>query len=184
VNYTVRNRSEEDRTAFIRPFQEALKTDSGQKPIEDDDERRRKIFLMLLNEVKGLGEGSEKGAILSSHIIVSADFCKEIEGFFNLIYSHLFTLFPSDSPSQKQRLAVLLQTISDSPSENTSLKYKLYGEPFPSCSSPHILLRSGCQTCSTLSHENLPCDYPFTRLSCKSQRPKMRYRLCRYPGRT
>lgn len=64
MNYTVRNRSEEDRTAFIRPFQEALKTDSGQKPIEDDDERRRKIFLMVLNEVKGLGEGSEKGAIL------------------------------------------------------------------------------------------------------------------------
>lgn len=63
VNYVVRNRSEEDRAAFIKPFQDALKTGEGQKPLEEDIDRRKKIFLMVLNQVKGLGDGSEKGAV-------------------------------------------------------------------------------------------------------------------------
>jgi translation initiation factor 3 subunit M len=63
VNYVVRNRSEEERTAFIRPFQEALKTDAGKKPLEEDDDRRRKILSMVLVDVKTLGDGSEKGSL-------------------------------------------------------------------------------------------------------------------------
>jgi translation initiation factor 3 subunit M len=62
VNYVVRNRSDEDRAAFIKPFQDILKTDEGQKPLEKDEPRQRKIFSMVLSEVKGLGDGSEKGA--------------------------------------------------------------------------------------------------------------------------
>jgi translation initiation factor 3 subunit M len=56
----VRNKSEE-RGAFIRPFQDALKTTEAQK-LEENKEKRRKIFSMVLKEVKGLGEGSDKGA--------------------------------------------------------------------------------------------------------------------------
>ena len=59
----MRNRSEEDRAAFIRPFQDALKATSDEKPLEEDKERRRKIFSMVLKEVKGLGDGSDKGVI-------------------------------------------------------------------------------------------------------------------------
>jgi translation initiation factor 3 subunit M len=63
VNYIVRNRSEEERGAFIRPFQDALKTEDGRKPIEEDENRRKKIFAMALAEVKGLGDGSERGEL-------------------------------------------------------------------------------------------------------------------------
>jgi translation initiation factor 3 subunit M len=63
VNYVVRNRSEEERTAFIRPFQEALRTDSSQRPIQEDEERRKKIFLMVLDEIKGFGDGTERGTL-------------------------------------------------------------------------------------------------------------------------
>jgi translation initiation factor 3 subunit M len=64
VNYIVRNQSDEDRAAFIRPFQEALKTGEGQKPLEEDVERRKKIFSMTITEVKGFGDGNEKGVFL------------------------------------------------------------------------------------------------------------------------
>jgi translation initiation factor 3 subunit M len=64
VNYVVRNRSDEDRAAFIKPFQDALKTEEGKKSLEDDVDRRRKIFSMVLSQVKGLGGGSEKGGHL------------------------------------------------------------------------------------------------------------------------
>jgi translation initiation factor 3 subunit M len=67
VNYVVRHQSDEDRAAFIKPFQDALKTDERQKPLEDDINRRRRIFSMVLREVKGLGDGSEKGAYLTKH---------------------------------------------------------------------------------------------------------------------
>jgi translation initiation factor 3 subunit M len=63
VNYIVRNRSEEERAAFIRPFQDALKTEDGQKPLEKDEERRRKILSMVLSQVKVLGEGTDKGML-------------------------------------------------------------------------------------------------------------------------
>jgi hypothetical protein len=57
----VRNRSDEDRAAFIKPFQDALKTEEGHKPLEMDADRRRKIFSMVISQVKGLGDGSDKG---------------------------------------------------------------------------------------------------------------------------
>lgn len=61
MNYVVRHQSDEDRAAFIKPFQDALKNEAGQKLLEEDINRRRKIFTMVLREVKGLGDGSEKG---------------------------------------------------------------------------------------------------------------------------
>ncbi|KAJ6561531.1 PCI domain-containing protein [Mycena vulgaris] len=114
VNYVVRNRAEEERTAFIRPFQDVLKTEPGKKPLEEDDNRRRKILSMVLVDVKSLGDGSEK----------------EIEGFFNLIYAHLFSLYSPDSPETKQFVAGLVQTISAASSEQTSIKYRLLSNLF------------------------------------------------------
>ncbi|KAJ7437096.1 hypothetical protein B0H11DRAFT_1754064 [Mycena galericulata] len=114
VNYIVRNRAEEERASAIRPFQDALKTEAGKKSLEEDDDRRRKILSMVLVDVKGLGDGSEK----------------EIEGFFNLIYSHLFSLYAADSPETKQFVAGLIQTISSAPSEQTSIRYRLLSNLF------------------------------------------------------
>lgn len=64
MNYIVRNQSDDERAAFIRPFQEALKTGEGQKPLDEDEERRKKIFAMAITEVKGFGDGNEKGVFL------------------------------------------------------------------------------------------------------------------------
>ena len=61
VNFLVRNHSDEERTSFIRPFSEALKTEEGNKSLSEDDDRKREIFSHLVPEVKTLGEGTEKG---------------------------------------------------------------------------------------------------------------------------
>ena len=66
VNYIVRNRAEDDRAAFIRPFQDALKVGEGQKAIDEDEEKRRKVCSMVIAEVHGLGDGTEKGVLFSS----------------------------------------------------------------------------------------------------------------------
>ncbi|TFK43819.1 hypothetical protein BDQ12DRAFT_643487 [Crucibulum laeve] len=113
VLYIARNRAEDDRATFLAPFQEALKPIEG-KPIDQDVERRRKIFSLVLAEVKSLGVGSEK----------------EIEGFFNLLFAHLFSLHTSDSPEAKQYLISLLQTISSSPSDRVSIKYRVLSNLF------------------------------------------------------
>lgn len=114
VNYVVRNQPDEDRAAFIKPFQEALKTEDGKESLENDPDRRRKIFTMVSSQVKGLGEGSEK----------------EIEGFFNLLYSHLFSLYSPDSPEIKERLTALLQIISSSPSQQSAIRYRILSNLF------------------------------------------------------
>lgn len=57
---------------------------------------------------------------------IEANRQSEIEGFFNLLYSHLFALYPAHSPEAKQYLTVLLQTISTSPSEQAPIKYRMY----------------------------------------------------------
>lgn len=66
----VRNQSEEDRAAFIKPFQGALRTGEGKKPLEEDVERRQKILSMVLSQVKGLGDGSEKGGLCCTGILI------------------------------------------------------------------------------------------------------------------
>ncbi len=62
VNYLARALPEDTRAAYIQPFQESLASAEGQKPIEEDEERRRKVFGSVIAEVTGLGDGSDKGA--------------------------------------------------------------------------------------------------------------------------
>ncbi|KAJ3996966.1 PCI domain-containing protein [Lentinula boryana] len=114
VNYLVRTQSDEERAASIRPFQEALTTIEGQKSLSEDEERRKKIFSMIISAIKGLGRGQEK----------------EIEGFFNLIYAHLFSLFSPSSPEAKQLTDTLLKVISSAPSDQTSIKYRILSNLF------------------------------------------------------
>ncbi|KAF7294350.1 Eukaryotic translation initiation factor 3 subunit M [Mycena chlorophos] len=109
VNYIVRNKPEEERAVFIRPFQDALK---GAKPLDEDKDRRRKVFSMVLAETKSLGEGSEK----------------EIEGFFNLINAHLLSLYAPNSPESSQHVSALIALFSAS--EQRQLKYRLLSNLF------------------------------------------------------
>ncbi|KAK1223316.1 hypothetical protein PQX77_013793 [Marasmius sp. AFHP31] len=114
VNYIVRNRPEEDRATFIRPFQDALKTEGGQKRIDEDEDRRRKIISMVISEVKGVGDGNER----------------EIEGFFNLIYSHFLTLYSTDSPEAKKHLETISKAVQSAPSEQNFIKYRVLSNLF------------------------------------------------------
>ncbi|KAJ3749300.1 PCI domain-containing protein [Lentinula detonsa] len=114
VNYLVRTQSDEERAASIRPVQEALTTAEGQKSLSEDEQRRQKIFSMIISAIKGLGRGQEK----------------EIEGFFNLIYAHLFSLFSPSSPEAKQLTDTLLKVISSAPSDQTSIKYRILSNLF------------------------------------------------------
>ncbi|KAJ3783178.1 PCI domain-containing protein [Lentinula aff. detonsa] len=114
VNYLVRTQSDEERAASIRPVQEALTTAEGQKSLSEDEQRRQKIFSMIISAIKGLGRGQEK----------------EIEGFFNLIYTHLFSLFSPSSPEAKQLTDTLLKVISSAPSDQTSIKYRILSNLF------------------------------------------------------
>jgi translation initiation factor 3 subunit M len=130
VNYIVRNQSDEERAAFIRPFQDVLKTAEGQKPLEQDEERRRKIFAMAIKEVKGFGDGNEKGVLFDCIFSEGhTERLTEIEGFFNLIYSHLFVLYPLGTQEVKTYLSSLLQTISSAPSDRSSIKYRMCANP-------------------------------------------------------
>jgi len=61
TNYLARGRNDEDRTAFIRPFVDELMPKENQKPLEEDDERRRAVLDMVVQRVNGLGEGTDKG---------------------------------------------------------------------------------------------------------------------------
>ncbi|KAH7909742.1 hypothetical protein BJ138DRAFT_1173548 [Hygrophoropsis aurantiaca] len=109
VDYIARSRSDDERTAITHSFQEILKAGDGEKSIEEDQDRQRRALTLVLQETKGLGEGS----------------VLEIEGYFNLLYSHLFTLWSTDSPETKQHISSLLQIISASPSEQSAVKYRL-----------------------------------------------------------
>jgi len=49
----------------------------------------------------------------------------EIEGFFNLLYAHLLSLWPVDSSETKNRVSNLLRIITSSTVESAT-KYRMY----------------------------------------------------------
>ncbi|KZT42985.1 PCI-domain-containing protein [Sistotremastrum suecicum HHB10207 ss-3] len=91
VNYLARRLPETDRPAFIRPFQDALKSAGD----EENHEQRRVVLSLVLEQVTGLGDGNER----------------EIEGFFNLLFSHFILYFPP-TPDNEPRYTSLLKVIS------------------------------------------------------------------------
>ena len=62
MNYLAQGRSDEEKTGYVQSFEEILTTSEGQKPLEEDEERRRRAITLVLKEVNGLGGGSDKGA--------------------------------------------------------------------------------------------------------------------------
>ncbi|KAH6914777.1 PCI domain-containing protein [Coprinopsis sp. MPI-PUGE-AT-0042] len=113
VNYLARSRSEVEQAAFTVPLENALKTEEGAKPITEDPERQKAVLKDVIGQVQGIGEGNEK----------------EAEGFFNLLYAHLLSLFPSGTPELKEIVANLLQTVSSS-SDRLSSKYRVISNLF------------------------------------------------------
>jgi translation initiation factor 3 subunit M len=68
VNYIVRNKAEEERSAAIQPFQESLRAEYS-----DEQEKKRKVIKQILDKVSGFGEGNEKGVLnpICNHNIIS-----------------------------------------------------------------------------------------------------------------
>ncbi|KAI0832776.1 PCI-domain-containing protein [Trametes gibbosa] len=113
VNYLARTISEDGREAFTQPFHDAVSTVEGQKPIDEDEDRKREVLGSVLEQVKGLGDGS----------------AKEIEGFFNLLFSHFLALFPLTSPDARTHLDTLLKAIVSAP-DHTATKFRILSNLF------------------------------------------------------
>ncbi|OJT15468.1 Eukaryotic translation initiation factor 3 subunit M [Trametes pubescens] len=142
VNYLARSISEDAREAFLQPFKDAVTTPEGQKPIDEDEERRRNVFGSVVEQVKGLGEGTDK----------------EIEGFFNLLFSHFLTLFPLDAPETRARLDTLLKAIVSAP-DHTSTKFRILSNLFNSISRRSPLRLTVYQTLLDYASANDELDF-------------------------
>ncbi|KAF9534129.1 hypothetical protein CPB83DRAFT_843726 [Crepidotus variabilis] len=114
LTYLVRNRPDEERATFLGPFQNALKAGEGKPPLGEDEPKRKLILSKLLPDVKGLGDGTDK----------------EAEGFFNLLFAHLFALHPAKSPEAKGYLETLLKTLSASPSDRLAVRCRILSNLF------------------------------------------------------
>jgi translation initiation factor 3 subunit M len=61
--YIAQSRPEPERAPYIQSIQKKLVVEEGQTPLSEDIERRREVFSAVLGDVKGLGEGTERGAV-------------------------------------------------------------------------------------------------------------------------
>jgi translation initiation factor 3 subunit M len=104
VDYLARGLSEDDHQKSFGQILELVNTvpplegETPEEPPAISTENQVKVLSLLIPEVKGLGEGSEK----------------EVEGFFNLLFAHLFNLFPIDSEDIRVHVNTLLKVISSS----------------------------------------------------------------------
>jgi translation initiation factor 3 subunit M len=114
VDYLARGLSEDNRQKSFGQILELVNTE----PPTISKENQAKVLSLLVPEVKGLGEGSEKG-VQSVHLRnVKSDqlrrFTPEVEGFFNLLFAHLFSIFPVDSNEIKVHIGTLIKAIVSS----------------------------------------------------------------------
>ncbi|EJU06607.1 hypothetical protein DACRYDRAFT_92535 [Dacryopinax primogenitus] len=114
VNYLARGLSQDDRIAYIKPYQDVLLTPAGGKPIAEDEERKQQTVRMVVAGVKGLGEGSER----------------EQEGFFNLLFAHIISLWPATEPGIVEQVDPLLAQIAAAPGQTSSVKYRIISNLF------------------------------------------------------
>ncbi|KAI6034905.1 hypothetical protein F5J12DRAFT_3670 [Pisolithus orientalis] len=114
VEYATRGRPDDERASVLQSFKNIVGAEGDEKPVEIDTNHRQSALKLVLDNTKGVGEGTEQ----------------EIEGFFNLLFSHLLTLWPDPSPEIRQHVASLLSVLSVSPSEQSSIKYRVLSNLF------------------------------------------------------
>jgi hypothetical protein len=126
AGYIAQSRPEPERAPYVQSIEQKIAVEEGQTPLSEDIERRREVFSAVFGDVKGLGEGTERGAAQNFHhrTLFSPFLVTEIEGFFNLLYAHLLTLWPVDSPETKNRVSSLLPIITSSTTESAA-KYRM-----------------------------------------------------------
>ncbi|THH12263.1 hypothetical protein EW145_g113 [Phellinidium pouzarii] len=98
VEYIARPKSDTDRPAFIEPFAGALKTAEDGNLLEEDEERKRKLILQVLQAVDSLGEGSDKvSRILDA---ISHNSSSERAYVKYRVLANLFNAIPRISPAR------------------------------------------------------------------------------------
>ncbi|KAF8514828.1 PCI-domain-containing protein [Hysterangium stoloniferum] len=139
LKYLARSESEETRVTFIQPFQEILSTSEGDPPLSEDEEKRKKVIKLLVAEIKGLGDGNDR----------------EIEGFFNLVYCHVLSLYPPDSADSTELVESLVSAITSSPpTEHTTIKYRTLTNLFNAVPNRSTLRPRVYQALLSLTTEN------------------------------
>ncbi|EJD01555.1 PCI-domain-containing protein [Fomitiporia mediterranea MF3/22] len=139
VDYIARTRPETEQAEFKRPFADSLKTSEGQKPIAEDEERKRNVISQVVGSVDGLGEGSDR----------------EIEGFFNLLFSYLIDVYTLDSQSLSRDVSRILDVISNqSAKEHVSIKYRILANLFNAIPRTSPVRLVVCKTLLRLAVEN------------------------------
>lgn len=114
VDYATRSSPEDERATVLRLFQDIAKPAEGAKPNERDQERKRNALIFVLDQTTSLGDGSEQ----------------EIEGYFNLLFSHLLTLWPTNPSEIKHHISSLLSVLTSTPSEHPSVRYRVISNLF------------------------------------------------------
>ena len=67
AGYIAQSRPEPERAPYVQSFEKKLAVEGGQTPLSEDIERRREVFSAVFEDVKGLGDGTERGATQNSH---------------------------------------------------------------------------------------------------------------------
>jgi translation initiation factor 3 subunit M len=127
AGYISQSRPEPERATYVQSIQQRLAVEEGQTHLADDIARRREVFSVVLRDVKGLGDGTERGRSQLHCCVGVAPFHAlktEIEGFFNLLYAHLLALWPVGSPETKKHVSDLLPIITSSAAQS-SIRYRM-----------------------------------------------------------
>ena len=67
AGYIAQRRPEPERAPYVQSIEKKLAVGEGQTPLSEDIERRREVFSVVFEDVKGLGDGTERGATQNFH---------------------------------------------------------------------------------------------------------------------
>lgn len=145
VEYATRSLPEDERASSLQSFKDIVK-DKGEEDISL--EKKREVLEFVLANTTSIGEGTQQA----------------IEGFFNLLFSHLLVLFPDSSPEASRHVSSLLNVISASPAENSSIKYRIMSNLFNATPRTSSLRLSIWSALLTLAATNNQLDIvPFSK---------------------
>jgi len=111
LEYTSRGTPDEERAVLLQSLRDVVQVDNE---TQLDDDRRRAALELVLRNIRNVGQGTDQ----------------ETEGFFNLLYSHLFTHWEVDSPETREHVLYLLDIISSSLANSASVKYRILSNLF------------------------------------------------------
>jgi hypothetical protein len=67
AGYIAQSRPEPERAPYVQSIEKKLAVEEGQTPLSEDIERRREVFSAVFGDIKGLGDGTERGAAQNFH---------------------------------------------------------------------------------------------------------------------